>query len=148
LIRQLWVSVLKPRADTGADMRSDMDFQCKTRITTLLLYSNKYFSNKFWNFMKILKFLKFWNILKILKSYEIFWKIKMFEIVLVDNGIFWFSMMSNASIGKWPYTFMVTILKIHNCEVHSTSYKTLFLSCWINFLLLMVFFDFLQAKSF
>jgi hypothetical protein len=50
--RQLWVSVLKPRAD----MRSDMDFQCKTRITTLLLYSNKYFSNKFWNFMKILNF--------------------------------------------------------------------------------------------
>jgi hypothetical protein len=25
--------------DTGADMRSVMDFQCKTRITTLLLYS-------------------------------------------------------------------------------------------------------------
>ena len=126
--RQLWVSVLKPRADTRADMRSDMDFQCKTRITTLLLYCNKYFSNKsyeifwklkfyenfefFWNLKKNsnfwnyeLKFLKiyenfdffqilwnFWNVWNFLKFYEIF------EIFV--NGIFWFSMMSNASIGN------------------------------------------------
>jgi hypothetical protein len=69
-----WVSVLKPRAD----MRSDMDFQCKTSITTLLLYSNKYFSNNFWNFLKFLKFWRkkfetfeiLWHFLKVLKFYD------------------------------------------------------------------------------
>jgi hypothetical protein len=75
-----WVSVLKPRAD----MRSDMDFQCKTSITTLLLYSNKYFSNNFWNFMKFLKKIEifeilkkkiwnFWNLMTFFESFEILW---------------------------------------------------------------------------
>jgi hypothetical protein len=74
--RQLWVSVLKPGVIwyfephcTGADMRSDNDFHCKTRITTLLLYTNKYFSNKFW---------KFWNLMKFFESFEILWKFGIF----------------------------------------------------------------------
>ena len=78
--RQLWVSVLKPWADTGADMKSDMDFQCKTRITTPLLHVvMNYISNKFWNFMKILKFfklkkkLKFFEILTFFENFEILW---------------------------------------------------------------------------
>ena len=96
-----------------------------------ILWKFRYFKNFeiFW---------KFWNLMKFFEKLKC---LKFLLLIMVFFDFLWWVMHL---LAMWPYTFMVTILKIHNCEVNST----LFLSRWINFLLLMVFFDFLQSKSF
>jgi hypothetical protein len=64
--RQLWVSVLKPRADTGADMRS-VSQPFYYIVMNILVTSSFFEIYKFYENFEI-----FW---KILKSWN-FWKLK------------------------------------------------------------------------